>query len=85
QGIEGARATVLCKDAYKIALQFFRSGFYGLAGGGGTPEKPGFLRRSRKKCAIDDPEKSKRRCGGNWSFTFPAFLLLYKYRESVNY
>jgi hypothetical protein len=32
----------LCKDAYKIALQFFRSGFYGLAGGGGTPEKPAY-------------------------------------------
>ncbi|MDR1931845.1 MAG: alpha-hydroxy-acid oxidizing protein, partial [Spirochaetales bacterium] len=24
---------------------------------GGTPEKPGFLRRSRKKCAIDDSKK----------------------------
>jgi hypothetical protein len=32
----------LCKDAYKIALQFFRSGFYGPAGGGTAPVKSAY-------------------------------------------
>ncbi|MDR1932663.1 MAG: hypothetical protein LBQ57_07585, partial [Spirochaetales bacterium] len=38
---------------------------------GGTPEKPGFLRLSRKKCAIDDSKKvnaDARLAGGQHFF-----------------
>jgi hypothetical protein len=48
QGIVGARATVLCKDAYKIALQFFRSAFTAWQAAAEPPKSPVFCGEAAK-------------------------------------